>query len=92
MKTAKGFYFEISDNEKDTMDLLSKLFKKLGIKFQKVNLVIEKQTLDYLEEEKKNDIVALHDDFFSKYVGIFDNKGFVSEADIKEARLKRFEK
>jgi|GEM_PF-1674481 len=92
MKTTKGFYFEISDNEKDTMDLISKLFKKLGINFKKVNLVLEKQTLDYLEEEKRNDIVASHDNFFSKYVGMFDNKGFISDIDIKKARLKKFEK
>jgi len=92
MGTAKGFYFEISDNEKDTIDLVSKLFKKLGIEFKKVNLVLEKQTLDYLEKENKNNIIASHNEFFSKYVGMFDNKGFVSETDIKEARLKRFEK
>jgi len=90
MKTAKGFYFEISDNEKDTMDLLSKLFKKLGIKFQKVNLVLEKQTLDYLEEKKKNDIVASHDDFFSKYVGIV--KGSTTDKEVNEYRNKRYAK
>jgi len=90
MKTAKSFYFEISDNEKDTMDLVSKLFKKLGIEFKKVNLVLEKQTLDYLEKENKKNIEASYDDFFSKYVGIV--KGSTTDEEVKEYRINKYAK
>ncbi|WP_198306089.1 hypothetical protein [Arcobacter vandammei] len=44
----KGFYFEISENEKDTMNLVTNLLNKLGIRVKQV------ENVEYIEVSQEN--------------------------------------
>lgn len=87
MGTIKSFYFEIPEGEKDTMNLVMSLLKKLGINVREVE-----NKIDNLENEKNNlDYEQAKTSFFNKYVGsinISDN----AEEDYNQHRMNKYGK
>ena len=82
----KGFYFEISENEKDTMILVTNLLNKLGIKVKEV----ENKNIQEVKE-KELSYQQAKNDFFTKYAGslkISDN----AEEEYNQHRVAKYGK
>lgn len=83
----KGFYFEISENEKDTMNLVTNLLNKLGIKVKEIDSNISTQEVKEKElsyEEAKNNHLL-------KYRGAFTG-GANAEEEYNQHRINKYGK
>lgn len=78
---------DIPSNKKDVIAA----FKGLIVAFK--NDIKVRETKDsQVDTPQKTGIETSHGEFFSKYVGAFDDSGFVSDQDLKDARSARFAK
>ncbi len=75
------FEFDIDKKKEDDIKMIKTFFNSLNISYKQSDK-------KYDEEQIKKD----SEEFFSKYVGMFDDKGLITDDDIKDIRLERFSK